>query len=398
MKRQPSLRNRQAQRDAQRYRPVANGWLSPIVALLCMLGAPLSDANAKPATPANNSAVPAEMSAGDSPSRSTSAAHVHRDNAQSRGARIDEARGDHQNHGPHAMHPTRMSHASGAEHHGAASGVVPTAPITDIAQGQSDEDAASTVGAADPQRAGDMRAALAANRILPGNAPPAAFADPSTGVEFPGADMHDMSPRSRFLADRLEYVQGRRPEGAWDVEAYIGGDLDRLVLRSEGEANRDGSDGRIELLYSRAISAFWNTELGVRHDFGSGPNRQWLAVGVAGTAPYWIETQLTAYAGPAGRTALHAMVEHDARLTQRLILTPRLEAMAYGRADPARERGAGLSDLSAAVRLRYDIDKRFAPYIGFEMVSRFGQTARWARQAGERAIDPRLVVGVRFWF
>jgi copper resistance protein B len=152
------------------------------------------------------------------------------------------------------------------------------------------------------------------------------------------------------------------------------------------------------LLWGHAVAAYWDTQLGVRYDSGVGTDRKWLAFGVQGLAPYWFEVEATAYAGEQGRTAFRLEAEYELLLTQKLILQPRIEANFYGKRDVARELGSGLSDLAAGVRLRYEIRREFAPYIGIERADKFGATADFARAAGHDTQETRIVAGLCFWF
>jgi copper resistance protein B len=136
----------------------------------------------------------------------------------------------------------------------------------------------------------------------------------------------------------------------------------------------------------------------VRYDSGEGPNRGWLAFGVQGLAPYWFETDISAYLGEGGRTALRIETDYELLLTQRLILQPRVEVNAYGRDDTRRGLGSGLSDMTAGLRLRYEIRREFAPYVGVEWAGTFGDSRDLARANGEEAYATRLVAGLRFWF
>ena len=203
-----------------------------------------------------------------------------------------------------------------------------------------------------------------------------------------------------LLVDRLESVQTRdNTSTEYDLHAWYGGDYDRAVLKAEGDY--DGGriqDAHTDLLWGHAVAAYWDTQLGVRYDSGVGPERSWLAFGVQGLAPYWFEVDIAAYLGEGGRSALRLEAEYELLLTQKLILQPRIEANIYGKRDAARELGSGLSDLAAGVRLRYEIRRELAPYLGIERAAKFGGTADHAREAGERTRETRLVAGLRFWF
>lgn len=220
---------------------------------------------------------------------------------------------------------------------------------------------------------------------------------------LPGARQLKMADEHSFgsvLFDRLEHVRGNDASStAYDVQAWYGRDYDKLVIKAEGEvAEGRLQDARTELLWGHAIASYWDTQLGLRHDSGVGPARDWLAFGIQGLAPYWFEVGATAYLGGNGRTALRLGAEYDVLLTQKLILQPRAEFSLYGKDDVARGIGSGLSNGVIGVRLRYEINRQLAPYIGVERSSKFGQTADLARAGGERTAETRWVAGVRFWF
>lgn len=213
-------------------------------------------------------------------------------------------------------------------------------------------------------------------------------------------DVMGMDDRSRFglfALDRLEYVEGGAV--AWSVQAAYGGDQDRFVLRSEGGLeDGDIAHADVELLWGHAIAPFWDSRIGLRRDLGRGPDRTWAAFGVQGLAPYWFELSATAYLGEQGRTALRVEADYEWLLTQRLVLQPRVEINAYGKDDPAVGIGSGLADASLGLRLRYEIRREFAPYVGIERSRLFGDTADYARAHGEAASSSQWVAGVRIWF
>lgn len=240
---------------------------------------------------------------------------------------------------------------------------------------------------------------------MQGGPAPADARDPhaySGGYDFGPFSLHLMDRHnfSSLLADRLEAAQtDDRASLAYDIQAWYGRAYDRLVLKAEGEAD-DGRLGhaRSELLWGHAVATYWDAQLGVRADHGEGPDRTWLAFGIQGLAPYWFEIDATAYVGDEGRTALRLEASYELLLTQRLILQPRIEANFYGERDTERRLGPGLSDLAAGLRLRYEIRREFAPYVGIEWAGKYGGTADYARTAGEDAKQTRFVAGLRFWY
>lgn len=203
-----------------------------------------------------------------------------------------------------------------------------------------------------------------------------------------------------LLMDRLEMVRtSDNSLVTYDLQAWYGRDYDRLVIKAEGNVdNGKVEEASTELLWGHALATYWDGQLGLRYDSGEDPSRTWVAFGVQGLAPYWFELDITGYVGEEGRTALGLEAEYEILFTQKLILTPRIEASAYGKDDTERGIGSGLSELSAGLRLRYEIRREFAPYVGVEWAGTYGDTADYARAAGLDARETRAVAGLRFWF
>ncbi|WP_425509694.1 copper resistance protein B [Xanthomonas euroxanthea] len=212
--------------------------------------------------------------------------------------------------------------------------------------------------------------------------------------------MHAPGINHYVLLDRLEAFDTTRGSGQdWEARAWIGGDIDRLWLRSEGERQ----DGRtqaasVEAFYGHAISPWWDLLVGARQDIGAGEHRSWAAFGVQGLAPYKFETEATLYVGSGSRAALRLEGEYEVLLTNRLILQPRVEASIALTDDDRRGVDSGLEQVEVGLRLRYEITRRFAPYIGWVHSRSFGDTARRAAIDDEPARDSRFVAGVRIWF
>ena len=240
---------------------------------------------------------------------------------------------------------------------------------------------------------------------MQGGSAPSNARDPhaySNGYDFGPLKlrMADQKNFSSLLVDNLEVMRTKDKTFAeYDLQAWYGRTYDRVVLKAEGEAD-DGKleAARTELLWGHAVAVYWDTQLGVRYDSGEGPGRSWLAFGVQGLAPYWFEVDAAAYVGEEGRTALRLDVSYDLLLTQKLVLQPKIETDFYGKSDTERGLGSGLSDVSVALRLRYELRREFAPYVGIERVSKFGETANIARAAGKDAGETRLLAGLRFWW
>ena len=208
--------------------------------------------------------------------------------------------------------------------------------------------------------------------------------------------MDDAEPYGSIVLDRLEWRE-RDDALAWEGSAWYGGDYDKLLIKSEGESG-DADHFRTELLWDRVISSWWSLQAGARHDSGEGPSRTWAAIGVEGLAPYWIDLEATFYVSDEGRTALRMEASYDLRLTQRLILQPQMETNLYGKDDPDRGIGSGLSDLQVALRLRYEIRRELAPFIGVHWSGVFGETADMAQAGGSDDDELQFVAGLRLWF
>lgn len=236
-----------------------------------------------------------------------------------------------------------------------------------------------------------------------GKAPPDAR-DPHAYAEGYGfgpmrPDMGDDDYFGQFLADRFESANTDAGSAVmYDAFAWYGSVYNRAWLKAEGERDGDETAARTELLWAHAVAPFWDTQLGVRYDTGAGEDRPWLAFGIQGIAPYRFNVEATAYVGEEGRSAVRVETEYEWLFTQRLVLQPRFETSLYGKSDPERGVGSGLSDITVGLRLRYEIRREFAPYVGIERIQKFGGTADLARAAGDDAGETLYVAGLRFWF
>jgi copper resistance protein B len=221
---------------------------------------------------------------------------------------------------------------------------------------------------------------------------------PSAAAPF-GSPISDELTFTHLIIDQLEGRLDGSNSLRWDAEGWSGTDELKLWLKSEGERDASGrvEDGQQEALLAKPITTFWDLQLGGRYDLDSGPGRAWAALGVEGLAPGLFHVVATAYAGEHG-VAGKAKISYDLLLTNRLILQPEAELNAYSETDRARHLGAGVSDLDAGLRLRYEITRKFAPYLGVAFERRFGQTAALTTAAHLPANATRLTVGVSAWF
>ena len=259
-------------------------------------------------------------------------------------------------------------------------------------------------------------------------APPVTEADraaafPDLGSGHAEHAMLDDPLNKLVLLERLEtqHVNGgdlRR----WDVSSWIGKSLTKLWIRTEGEARRERLVRRfispaaaghhagtavvagattyteLEALWGKGFARWWELLAGARADFGPSPTQNWAAVGVRGTTPFRIDLEATAYVGDGGRAALRMKAHYELLVTNRLILQPLVELNWYAQKDAARGVGSGLADAEIGLRLRYEVKREVAPYLGLVTQRTLGNTANFARAAGRAASDTRFVAGIRLRF
>jgi copper resistance protein B len=234
-----------------------------------------------------------------------------------------------------------------------------------------------------------------------------AVSDAERAAAFP--DLGDMSVHDTMIENPLnKLVVLDRLEGQdaadgdllhWDLDAWVGRDLNKLWIRSQGDRRSgDTETADLELLWGRSFARWWELVAGARADFAPGPDQEWAAVGVRGLAPYRLGLEATAYLGSGGRTALRVDTRYELLVTNRLFLEPSLELDWHGETDPERGVGSGLSEAALGLRLRYEIRRELAPYVGLVRERSFGSTADFARAAGHDPDDTRLVAGIRVWF
>ena len=210
---------------------------------------------------------------------------------------------------------------------------------------------------------------------------------------------HGGASRSKVMANLAEY-QARSGGGyRWEGQAWFGGDINRFVVKTEGEGSRRGGldTGEVQGLYSHAMSPYFNVQGGVRQDFAPHA-RTYATVGVEGLAPYWFDVEGAVFVSNRGEVLARAEATYDLRLSQRLILQPRVELNLAAQNSIETRTGAGLSNAEFGLRLRYEIRREFAPYIGVSYDRKLGKTADYARGLGQDPAAASFVFGVRAWF
>lgn len=204
----------------------------------------------------------------------------------------------------------------------------------------------------------------------------------------------------KVMIDQLEVrdADDERPR-VLEAQAWLGHDLHKLWFKADVErVDSENEEAELQALYNRAIAPYWDLQLGLRQDFRPEPKRSWAVFGVQGLAPYWFEVDAALFLGESGRSALRMSAEYELMLTQQWVLSPELEVGAYSQNDPDLGTGSGLSDVQGGLRLRYEVRREFAPYIGVNWNRKYGRAADYARQDGEDVEDSQLVFGVRAWF
>ncbi|CAK9890208.1 MULTISPECIES: copper resistance protein B [Pseudomonas] len=217
---------------------------------------------------------------------------------------------------------------------------------------------------------------------------------------LPGHQVHDRQTNWAMTVEQLEYQNFDSSSALkWDANAWIGGDIDRLWLRTEGEREQGVTHkAELQALWGHAISPWWELVGGLRQDFKPASGQTWAAFGIQGTPLYGLELEATLYAGEREQTALRLESSYAILLSNRWILEPSLEANFYGRNDATRDQGSGLADSEIGLRLRYEITRGFAPYLGISFNRAYGNNAEQIRDEHGDIGQTRLVAGVRLRF
>lgn len=214
--------------------------------------------------------------------------------------------------------------------------------------------------------------------------------------------MHGGMPNWLLMGDRLEYTgNDGRELLQWEAQGWYGTDEHKLWVKSEGEYDRDASvteHAELHLLYSRPVAPYWDLQAGLRHDDGDAGTVSYATIGILGLAPYWFETDAALFVSESGAISARLEVEYELRFTQRLILQPRLELNHAFADDAAAAVRQGFNDSSFGLRLRYEVRREFAPYVGVEWWRADGAAAADLRRAGRDDSETRVVAGLRLWY
>jgi len=207
------------------------------------------------------------------------------------------------------------------------------------------------------------------------------------------------------VMSELEYLQEDGEDVIeWDIDAWTGRDLSKFWVKSSGEyADSEFEDANIEFVYSRAVSAYWDQQFGVRHDFKPDPDgdtRNWVSYGFIGTAPYFVAVDARVFVGEESSSQLLIELEREMMITQEWVLTPELDIIANGRTNERFGEGSGLAEVEFSLRLGYERNgnRKFQPFVGLTARQTFGATRRLVKAEGESSGDIEAIIGIHSWF
>ena len=215
-------------------------------------------------------------------------------------------------------------------------------------------------------------------------------------------DLRVMDKTVLYMIDVEEFEFsdiGNNNDLSWDADFWVGTDTDRLWIKStEESADLEQDSSEIQILYSKAISPFWNLRTGIRREMDPKPSEDSAVISVLGLMPYGIEVEAELFLAEDGHTSAHLEAEHELLLTQRLKLTTEAEIDMHSQSDPTRGIGSGLGKLELAFRVRYELRREFAPYLGLRWTRFVGESKEFAVARGFESNDFELVAGLRFWY
>ncbi|MBP2311816.1 copper resistance protein B [Azospirillum soli] len=248
-----------------------------------------------------------------------------------------------------------------------------------------------------------IRMSLHKAMFLAGALSLALSAGSARAAEAPDAQQfHEEPPLlATLLVDQFEH-RWRDGENSvdWELEGWVGGDTNKFWFSSRGSKPVKGAveEAEFQFLYSRMVSEFWDIQAGVRHDVRPQPQTTYAVAGFKGVAPYYFDVTAQAFLSEDANVSARFEVEYDVLITQKLVIQPLAEISVSAQRVRELHLGRGINDIELGLRLRYEVVKEFAPYVGVTWERKLGETADIARQHGEDPSDLAFVAGVRFWF
>jgi copper resistance protein B len=214
--------------------------------------------------------------------------------------------------------------------------------------------------------------------------------------------MHGDSINFLLIGERLENQSHDGDNDLiWEAQGWIGGDINKLWMKTEGKYDinrRDTNEFELQALWSHAVSPFWDLQAGWRHDAEVDDGFDYLTFGFLGLAPYWFELDVAAFVSEKGALSARLEAEYELRITQRLILQPRAELNFGFESDREAGVSSGLQNTHLGLRLRYEIRREFAPYLGIAWKKSFSENASTLTARAGEASEASIVAGLRFWY
>lgn len=217
-------------------------------------------------------------------------------------------------------------------------------------------------------------------------------------------DPHSAPTYSAMRVDLAEYQLGMGKSSGgdsyrWEGEGWVG-DVNRLLLRTRGEGSVSGrlEQAELEAAGSRALSPWWNLQVGIRQDIRPTPSRTHAMLAVEGLAPYKFDVLARLFLSDKGQVTARLEGAADERITRRLVMQPRAEIELSAQDMPVQRLGSGLTRAELGLRLRYEITRKFAPYIGVFWTWAAGRTADYRRIESESTASHAIVLGIKTLF
>ena len=223
-----------------------------------------------------------------------------------------------------------------------------------------------------------------------------------SALTIPSALVADMNDDPLLTKLQINQLEARNTEAhdslTWDIDLWVGKDLHKFWIKSEGErAGGETKNAELQMLYSRAVTPFWDFQIGWRKDWRPKPQRNHLVLGFEGLAPYFLEVDTALFIGEGNQLSFRIDIDRELLLTQKIILEPEIELNFHSRNDPSIGIGSGLSDIEIGLRLHYGINRQFSPYVGVSWEKKLDNTAKYARAEGENTDNTQWLIGVSAW-
>ena len=213
----------------------------------------------------------------------------------------------------------------------------------------------------------------------------------TTSFNATAGGMDDDPTLAFFKADQLEIRD--TDEGnvtVMELDAWVGKDLEKVWLKY-GQESLEGEveSSELDIMYSKALTAFWDIQYGVRTVLEPSTGDTWVGVSLMGVAPYLFEVDANVFVNSDGNINARIDAEYEYLFTQKLVLVPNIELGLYTKDDAAAGIESGFATLEIGTRIQYRLTRDFVPYAGINLEKTFGDNA---------SSETQLVAGISFWF